>query len=127
MNGELKIPKARGDVERRDERQAVWSSVKHAYAAKGHGAVVPSSQQDGVWVGRRILLSNALDLASGRRESVAAQIKAGDGVVVDDDDDGAGYDILITTHSEGSEYRSVSPLIFPLLPCQRRLLLIVTM
>lgn len=118
LGGDIKIPKARGDVERRDERQAVWSSVKHA--AKG---TVPSSQQDGVWVGQRILLSNDLDLAMGRRESVNAQIVAGDGVVVDADDDNADYDILITTYCEGAEYRSVGAL--PWSPTTFRLLLLL--
>lgn len=110
LRGEIKISKVRADMERRDERQAVWSSVTSA--AKGT-VRVPSSQQDGVWVGRRILLSNELDLATGRRESVNAQIVAGDGVVVDADEDKADYDILITTHSEGAEYVSVSTPSFP--------------
>lgn len=110
LRGEIKISQVRADMERRDERQAVWSSVTSA--AKG-SVRVPSSQQDGVWVGRRILLSSELDLATGRRESVNAQIVAGDGVVVDTDEDKADYDILITTHCEGAEYLSVGGSTFP--------------
>lgn len=104
LEGKLTLPSSKIDLERREDNRAILSTV---VTSSGDSFRVPSSQQDGVWVGRRVLLSNSLDLASGRRESVNIQIEAGNGVVVDPDDEDAAFDILIITNKDNDEYRNV--------------------
>lgn len=104
LEGKLTLPTSKIDLERREDTRIILSTVVRS---SGDTFEVPSSQQDGVWVGRRVLLSNSLDLASGRRESVNVQIEAGDGVVVDPDDEDAPFDILIITNKDNDEYRNV--------------------
>lgn len=109
--GGVNKPKLISDKERREDRYAIWAGVAAAAAGtKASNSHVPSSQADeGVWAGRRILLSNSLELAAGRRDSVNSQIAASEGVFVDPDDATvADYDILVTTYSEGAEYHQVS-------------------
>jgi hypothetical protein len=113
LNNEIKTPRLIDDKEKQEDRHAVWASVAAASTheketpSKSH---IPSSQgeEEGVWAGRRILLSESLELASGRRESVNAQIVARNGVVVDESEATlADYDILIITYCEGPEFRAV--------------------
>ncbi|KAF8318023.1 hypothetical protein DL93DRAFT_2226134 [Clavulina sp. PMI_390] len=106
LNGELKTPRLTRDKERVEDVRAVWASVPQA-AGNGqvNSDVIPSSQSEGVWAGRRIVLADSLELAA-RAQSVHAQISVHHGVVVEEDfpstDD---YDVLITAHSEGTQYR----------------------
>lgn len=113
LNNEIKAPRLIDDKEKQEDRHAVWASVAAASAheqdtiSKSH---IPSSQgeEEGVWADRRILLSESLELASGRRESVNAQIVTRNGVVVDKiEATVTDYDILITTYCEGPEFRAV--------------------
>jgi len=113
LNNEIKTPRLIDDKEKQEDRHAVWASVAAANVHEKNApseSHIPSSQaeEEGVWAGRRILLSEGLELASGRRESVNAQIVARNGVVVEEyEATVADYDILIITHSEGPEFRAV--------------------
>lgn len=117
LTGEVTLPKTRTDVESKEERLAVWKSVA---ASDPASFTLPSAANDddasasaNVWGARRILLSADLKLANGRRESVAANIRAGGGVVVElpTDDrliDLDEYDVLIVLHNDTLECADVS-------------------
>jgi hypothetical protein len=114
LNNEIKTPRLIDDREKQEDRHAVWASVAAAgmleknTQSKFH---IPSSQEEeeGVWAGRRILLSESLELASGRRESVSVQVAGKNGVVVEESEATvADYDILVITYCEGPEFRAVS-------------------
>lgn len=110
LDDKIQAPNWISDKERSEDRRAVWASVRAANEGGLAKNQIPSSQaEEGVWAGRRILLSDSLELASGRRASVHAQITSHQGEVVDlTNPTASDYDILIITHSEGDEFVEVS-------------------
>lgn len=100
---------ARIDRDRERHASLVWKSVEQE--ASGSLLLNSSSGQSSVWAGRKILLSNSLDIESGTREALETTIKRGGGVLYDPSSEIEDFDVLVTMHSRGEDYVKVTKLL----------------
>src|SRR5258708_3066666 len=87
-----------------DNRFNAWKLFTHA--SRQNGEFPP--QNDGVWDGRRLLLSPLLQMGSGRRQAVESELRKAGAKIVDPQTPAKEpFDVLVVPHADGPHYDMV--------------------